>query len=183
MSAAGKSVVVIGGGLTGEDCVETAVLQGAREVHQLEILPKPPQKARGHAAQDPDQVSRRFCISTRAFVGRNGGLSELRAAKVRWIPTADGPAMRDEPDGDFTIKADMALLALGFDAAIDPRIAAQLNIALDAHGRAVLNNVHATSAAGVFVAGDAATGATYVATAIDSGRSGARAIDEFLKGQ
>ena len=179
VSAAGKSVVVIGGGLTGEDCVETALLQGATEVHQFEIMTQPPAKSNGHAEEPPANLTRRYGISTQGFMGTDGSLAAVQAAHVRWTSSPNGPAMQVLESSRFEVKADMAILAMGFEPAADEAIAAPLGLAVDARGRLVTTDM-ATSADGVFAAGDLAGGPSYVAKAIAAGRDAAVRIDKYL---
>ncbi|MBN1942890.1 MAG: FAD-dependent oxidoreductase, partial [Phycisphaerae bacterium] len=182
VDAKGKTVVVIGGGLTGEDCVETALKQGAAQVHQLEILPRA-QAAPGHAqtAEPGESVERHYEVATREFVGRDGRLTSLRAKRVKYVPSAHGLMRREIPGGELTIEAEVAILALGFEASIDPRIVEQLSLAVNEQGKVLVNESYATSVESVFAAGDAVTGPSYVATAIDSGRRAAVAIHAFLR--
>jgi len=176
----GKTVVVIGGGLTGEDCVETALLGGAVRVHQLEILPKGPEKAGGHVVEDDDRVSRRYCVSTQRFVpGQAGRVGSLHAAQVQWVPSAKGPVMQTVPESEFQLDADLVLLAVGFDPLPDEAIVQQMELPIDDRGRLVAREL-VVSNSGVFVAGDLANGASYVATAIDSGRQAAAKIETYL---
>ena len=180
ISARGKVVAVIGGGLTGEDCVQTALLQGAKEVHQLEILPRAAKSAQlEDQDHDPDTVTRRYCVSAREFPGDGRHVRELRAAMVQWPPSAKGPVMREIPGSDFRMKVDLVLLAMGFAPTVDASLAEDLHLETDAGGRIVIQN-YATSADGVFAAGDLVTGASYVVTAIDSGRRAATKIIEYL---
>jgi glutamate synthase (NADPH/NADH) small chain len=181
----GKVVAVIGGGETGNDCVETALLQGAKAVHQLEILPPPSPDRKALAAPRHEPMSgngvvkRRWAVATREFIAGNGRLSGLKAVEVQWMQSASGPRMKPRPETEFSLRADVALLALGFDAAVEPRLAEQFGLAVDARG-AVAATRHATSVPGVFVAGDLAKGASLVVTAIRSGRDAARKIGEYL---
>ena len=175
--ARGKAVVVLGGGETGSDCVETALAQGAREVHQFEILEE------SYANHDPthrkpENVHRRYCVATREFLGIDR-VNELIAAEVRWMQTATGVRMIEVPESRFNLGVDLVLLALGFDAEVDPDLADQLGLERDESGRAVVNDF-AAGTDGVFVAGDAATGASLVVTAIHTGRQAAEKIDRYL---
>ncbi|MFW6132609.1 MAG: FAD-dependent oxidoreductase [Planctomycetota bacterium] len=172
-----KSVVVIGGGETGNDCAEMALSQGAREVRQLEILP--PERVNGDATGPaPDGVRRQWCVATKAF---NGGeaLAELEAARVRWVRSASGDKPVEQPDTAFTVPADLAVLALGYEPEVDEDLTRQLGLRTDAEGRLEVTNC-ATSEPGVFVAGDLAEGASYIAQAIASGRRAARRINDYL---
>ena len=172
-----KIVAVIGGGLTGDDCVEMSLLNGAREVHQFEIMPK------GEIVSDPwahrdDAVVRRWCVATQAFGGSGEQVEELQAAQVQW----EGSSCKKMvvlPQTSFRMKAQVAVLAMGFNSVIDADVARQLNLRVDEDGKIVLDG-QATNIPGVFVAGDLAIGASYVASAIDSGRKAAKRIDKYL---
>ena len=182
---AGKTVAVIGGGLTGEDCVETAVMQGARQVHQLEIMPKAPEKAGGHMDQDGNGVVRQFCVSTRKLEGRDGQVRRLRATRVQWVPSAKGPVMQEISGGDIDLSVDVVLLAMGFDPVPDDKLVQQLCLAVDDRGKVIVQDhaasvTSAASGPGIFVAGDLIHGASYVATAINSGRQAAQRIEKYL---
>ena len=177
VSAKDKVVAVLGGGLTGADCVETALRQGAREVHQFEILPRPA-GGEGQSHGPSEKVHRRWCVATKQFGGQ-GRLTDLSGAAVQWLPSANGKTMREIPGSEFRMKVDLALLALGFDPVLEGPVAEQLGLARDARGAAVVQDC-ATSVPGVFAAGDLVTGASYVARAIDSGRKAAEKIDAYL---
>jgi glutamate synthase (NADPH/NADH) small chain len=179
ISAKGKVVAVIGGGLTGADCVEAALGQGAKMVHQFEILPRAADEARSTAVLPAAAVDRQWCVVTKQFGGDGTRIDEIRGAKVRWMYSDDGPVMRELPGSDFRVKVDLALLAMGFDPVVDADLATALHLATDGDGR-LATSASATSSPDVFVAGDVATGPAYVATAIASGRSAAEAIDAYL---
>ena len=208
----GKTVAVIGGGLTGEDCVEMALRCGAARVHQLEILPQPtvasePVTAGCHAsaidakchasaavgrsmssqdeatrppAPDGQKVIRRWSVATKAFAG-NGSVNELHGVQVRWSNTPAGKAASEIRGSEFRLAVDRVLLATGFDAAVDARLAAQLELPLTEAGRITAGDDGLTVATKVFLAGDLASGASYVAAAIASGRKAAEKINAFLK--
>ena len=173
-----KVVVVIGGGETGNDCVETALLQGASQVHQFEILAAE-QVTRDPMHEPARNVQRRWSMATKAINGNGAGF-ELVANEVRWIRSAAGLRMVDVPNTEFTMRADLALLALGYDAAPDALLAEQLGLELDQRGCLVTND-YATNVRGVFAAGDLVTGASLVASAVNSGRKAAQKIDDYLK--
>jgi indolepyruvate ferredoxin oxidoreductase len=174
----GKTVAVIGGGLTGEDCVETALRQGARKIYQFEILPA---GANQQAAHPPDPaVQRYWSVATKAFAGSGGRLAEVRAARVRWHSSSRGPIMKELPESEFGVRAEVALLAMGYEPVVEAEMARQLGLELDPRGRCVCRD-HATSAGGVFVAGDLAGEKAIVAAAIASGRRAARRIEDYLK--
>ncbi|MCJ7544499.1 MAG: FAD-dependent oxidoreductase, partial [Phycisphaerae bacterium] len=179
ISAKGKVVAVIGGGLTGADCVEEALVQGAKMVHQFEILPRAAAESRNTAVLPAAAVDRQWCVVTKQFGGDGDCINEIRGAKVRWLHSDGGPVMRELPGSDFRVKVDLALLAMGFDPVVDADLAAGLGLATDADGRIAATH-GATSSPDVFVAGDLAMGPAYVAAAIASGRDAAEAIDTYL---
>ncbi len=182
ISAKGKHVVVIGGGLTGGDCVETALAQGAKKVTQLEILPS---SAVSNAAAGPDElekkVERHWSVSTKAFKSNGSGLAGLECVKVQWIHSTEGRRMKELAGTEFKIKADLAILAMGFRPEVPPPVARQLGVELDKTGRVAAKNF-CTTAENVFAAGDAVSGPSYVITAIDSGRKAAEKINAYLAG-
>ena len=178
IDAAGKKVVVIGGGETGSDCVETALRQGAREVHQFEILPEQ-YVARDTTHAAPKGVSRQWCVTTKAFGAADRTLQSVTGAKVAWSETCSGKAPADVPNTEFSVPADLAVLALGFDPVVAPDIAGQLGLTVEDDGRVAATD-YATTVGGVFVAGDLATGPSLVAGAINAGRQAAARINEYL---
>ncbi|MDP6637165.1 MAG: glutamate synthase small subunit [Phycisphaerae bacterium] len=180
ISARDKSVVVIGGGDTGNDCVETALEQGAKSVVQLEILPE------DKVANDPthdnhasDRIDRRWLVQTREFHG-NDHLTEVAATEIQWTRRSDG---MNEPvavqGGDFTIPADIALLAVGFNRTVDENLAGQLGLTTDDDGGMFVER-YSTSVDGVFAAGDTVSGPALVVNAIRSGRKAAAQINSYL---
>jgi NAD(P)H-dependent glutamate synthase small subunit len=183
ISVKDKVVAVIGGGETGNDCVELACLQGAKEIHQLEILPEPSKRPVQFAAprEGPgNDVERRWSVATKRFAADGGHITGLQAVQVEWFDSIRGPIMREKPGSGFSVPVDLALLALGFDAEVDPQLAAQLCLEADPAGRAVVKDC-ATSVPGVFAAGDFAEGASLVVHAIRSGRKAAETIDKYLR--
>ena len=174
-----KTVVVIGGGLTGEDCVCAALMNGAKMVHQFEILPRPANYSPQHLTDEPDRVSRQWCVVTQAFDGTNDQLGEIHSSRVRWSSLGDGAVMKIAPESEFRTKADVALLAIGYDPVIDDDLANQLGLELGPDGRVICED-HSTNLEGVYVAGDLSAGSAFVASAIASGRRAARRIDGFL---
>ncbi len=184
LSARGKRVVVIGGGLTGEDCVEAALLDGALEVQQFEILPQSlaPAAAPADGGADDTRLRRRYCVSAQAIEGDGGRVARIRAARVKWTTGPQGRRARELPDGDFTSSADLVVLATGFERSVDPGLIEQLSLAADNEGRLTARD-NVTGVDGVFVAGDVLTGPAYVATAIASGRRAAERIDLYLSGR
>ena len=196
ISAAGKHVVVIGGGDTGSDCIGTSNRQGAASVTQLEILPKPPEhenkamvwpdwplKLRTSSSQE-EGCERDWAVLTKRALGSNGQVEALECVRVEWAQGPDGRwAMREMPDSEFQLKADLVLLAMGF---LGPRRAGmveQAGVALDPRGNVAANTLdYQTSVPKIFAAGDMRRGQSLVVWAIREGRQCARAIDEFLMG-
>ncbi len=181
ISAKGKVVVVLGGGETGNDCVETALAQGALDVHQWELLPADEVTADATHTRS-DGVQRRWSVATRSIAtgGAGGGSAlTLTAANVRWVHSANGLRMIEGADGEFSQGADLVLLALGYKATAPAAIVEALELETDDDGRLVLRD-GAAGRAGVFAAGDLASGASLVVNAMMSGRKIARTINDYL---
>jgi glutamate synthase (NADPH/NADH) small chain len=186
--AGGKHVVVIGGGDTGSDCIGTSHRQGALSVAQLEILPRPPDredklltwpdwplKFRTSSSQE-EGAERDFSVMTTKFSGENGRVTALHCVKV-------DKAMKPIPGSEFTIKADLVLLAMGFLGPVQAGMIKDLAVDLDKRGNVAADtNRYAASVPKVFACGDARRGQSLVVWAIREGRQCARAVDEFLMG-
>jgi glutamate synthase (NADPH) small chain len=190
INAAGKHVVVIGGGDTGSDCVGTSNRHGAASVTQFELLPKPPEaenkplvwpywptKLRTSSSHD-EGVSRDWSIATKEFIGDNGRLKALKCVRLDW----QGSKMTEVPGSEFEVKADVVFLAMGFTSPVSSMLDA-FGVAKDARGNAAADTEeYATSVGKVFAAGDVRRGQSLVVWAIREGRQCARAVDEFLMG-
>jgi glutamate synthase (NADPH/NADH) small chain len=189
--ATGKRVVVIGGGDTGSDCVGTSNRQGAASVVQLEIMPRPPEredkmltwpdwplKLRTSSSHE-EGVDRDWAVLTKRVAGEDGQVTGLECVRVEWT---DG-RMQEVPGSEFTIPADLILLAMGF---VGPRKAGlldQAGVALDARGNVAADTrAYATSEDKVFACGDMRRGQSLVVWAIREGRQCARSVDEALTG-
>ena len=171
VNAKGKNVLVIGGGDTGSDCIGTSHRQGALSVTQIEIMPQPPE---GHNPATPwpqwpivmkttssheEGCTRRWCLNSNKFIGKNGKVTGVEVEEVEWLPNPEGGRPTMKPTGKVeVIKAELVLLAMGF-----------------------LKPQHPEYAPNVFLAGDAASGASLVVRAIASGRQTAIKIDEYLE--
>lgn len=193
VTAKEKVVVVIGGGDTGSDCVGTARRQGAKKIYQLEILPKPPEsrppdtpwptwpRIMRTSSSHQEGCERLWSVSTKKLSGGAGIRAEkLHCCRVEWIKTPKGWKTKELPGTDFTIKADLVLLALGFTHVVHDRLIKSLDLKLDDRGNVHVNN-YQTSRPWVFAAGDTVNGASLVVRAINSGRKAAAAIDNYLK--
>jgi len=188
ITAEGKRVVVIGGGDTGADCIGTAFRQGARQVVQLEILPEPPPVrspstpwplwpyVRRDSSSHEEGAIRRWNVSTTAFAGENGRVCRVEAVQVRWEAGAQGgpPQPRAIAGSEFSLDADLVLLAMGFVSPGRCAIADDLGLKRDARGFVWRDDRHMTSMDGVFVAGDMHRGASLVVHAISDGVQTAR---------
>ncbi len=197
ITAEGKRVVILGGGDTGADCLGTAHRQGAEVVYQFELLPEPP------VSRDPNNPwpqwpvilrtsaahkeggLRDYNVSTKAFSGSNGKVQQLHAVRVDWSQPADngGPEMREVPGSEFSIDADLVLLAMGFLHPEHEGLLVELGVELDKRGNVKVERNKMTSVPGVFAAGDAARGQSLVVWAIAEGRDAARGIDLYLMGR
>lgn len=194
ISAEGKSVVIIGGGDTGADCLGTANRQGARVVHQFEIMPRPPAE---RAEQTPwptwplmyrsssaheEGVEQRYSVNTEEFVGIDGHVTHLRGHDV--IPKiVDGRPTFEKVEGShFELAADLVLLAMGFVGPEPGTIIEQLGIETDERGNVARDSNWATSVDGVFACGDMGRGQSLIVWAIAEGRSCAAAVDAELMG-
>jgi len=196
ISAAGKRVVIIGGGDTGADCLGTAIRQGATEIHQFEILPRPPD-ARVESMPWPTypmlyRVSsaheeggeRVYAVNTECFLGDDdGNLRGLRAHKVEQT-TVEGRMTFERVEGsDFELPCELVLLAMGFVGPQRPGLLEQLGVELNERGNVTRDETFRTNLANVFVCGDMGRGQSLIVWAIAEGRSCAAAVDAFLMGE
>ena len=193
LSAAGKHVIVIGGGDTGSDCVGTSNRHGAASVTQFEVMPQPPAvedrpltwpywplKLRTSSSHE-EGCTREFAISTKAFTGEKGKLKGLTTVQVQF----KAGQLVEVPGTEKHYPADLVLLAMGFVSPVAPVLEA-FGVEQDARGnaRATVDLIggYATNVAKVFAAGDIRRGQSLVVWAIREGRQAARAVDEFLMG-
>ncbi|WP_036286781.1 glutamate synthase subunit beta [Methylosinus sp. PW1] len=187
--ASGKHVVVIGGGDTGSDCIGTSVRQGALSVTQLEIMPRPPEKEaklvtwpdwplklRTSSSHD-EGSTREFAVMTREFIGADGAVTGLRCERV------DGK-LAAIPGSEFTLKADLVLLAMGFVSPVREGLLEKLAVALDPRGNVAADvKSYRSSREKVFACGDMRRGQSLVVWAIREGRQCAASVDAFLMGE
>jgi glutamate synthase (NADPH/NADH) small chain len=196
ITARGKRVIIIGGGDTGADCLGTAHRQGAASVRQLELLPAPPaERAPGNpwplwpnvfrtSSAHEEGGEREFCVSTKRFTGEDGRVQLLHLVRVDFVPGEDGrQQMREVPGSDFTLEADLVLLAMGFLGPEKDGMLAQLGLNMTPRGTVGTDQNRMTSVPGVFSAGDMARGQSLIVWAIAEGRQAARGIDGWLMGK
>ncbi len=196
LHAAGRRVVVIGGGDTGADCLGTALRQGARQVTQIEILPEPP-PVRSPATPWPlwpDRLrestshqeggQRLWSVRATEFVGVAGRVQQVRGIRVAW----HGPdgrrlaAPADVPGDEFVLEADLVVLAMGFVGPGANRLVTAAHLQTDARGFVCRDAQGMSSLPGVFVAGDMGQGPGLVVRAMADGRRVAGSIAAWLQG-
>ena len=191
LSAAGKDVIIIGGGDTSNDCLGTALRQGARSVTQLEIMPHPPAERPESqpwptypmifriSSANEEGGERVYAVNTTEFVGADGHVSGLRLVEVAGPETRFAPV----PGSARQIPAQLVLLAMGFLGPETAGVVDQLGVAVDERGNIVRDDSFGTSVPGVFACGDAGRGQSLIVWAIAEGRSCANGVDAFLTGE
>ena len=193
ITAAGKHVVVIGGGDTGADCVGNALREGAAAITQLELLPEPP----AHRADDrtpwplwPLKYRLSYAMEEARTVGRGeqdfsvvtthfAGDDQGRVSALHYAQAAAAPPFAAVPGTEGQLRADLVLLAMGF-LHPEPGLLDGLGVAKDKRGNAKAVRPYTTSVEGVFAAGDARRGQSLIVWAINEGRQCARMVDRFL---
>ena len=195
-SVKGKHVVIIGGGDTGADCLGTSHRQGAKAIHQFEIMPRPPDTRpdstpwptwplifRTSSAHE-EGGERVFSVNTECFLGDDdGNVRALRAHEVEQ-KFVDGRMTFEKVDGsDFELPAERVFLAMGFLGPQREGLLEELGVELNARGNVVRDDRWATNVHGVFVAGDMGRGQSLIVWAIAEGRAAAAAVDEWLMGE
>ncbi|WP_019201390.1 glutamate synthase subunit beta [Tsukamurella sp. 1534] len=186
-----KKVVIIGGGDTGADCLGTSLRQGAESVHQFEIMPVPPRE-RAESTPWPtyplmyrissaheEGGERVFSVSTEQFVGEDGKVTGLKAYEV----TMEAGKFEKVEGSDFTLEADLVLLAMGFVGPQRDDLLDKLGVEYSDRGNVARGDDFQSTVPGVFVAGDAGRGQSLIVWAIAEGRSAAAAVDRFLMGE
>jgi glutamate synthase (NADPH/NADH) small chain len=186
--ATGKNVIIIGGGDTGADCLGTSHRQKAAGVHQFEILPKPPEE-RAPATPWPmwplqlrtessheEGGLREWAVATVKFEGDAQG----NVKKLHGIRVGSAPKFTPMKGSEFTLDAELVLLAMGFTGPVKPGLIEQAGLTLDQRGNVSTENYQA-SIPGVFAAGDVRRGQSLVVWAIAEGRKAAEAADQYLR--
>ncbi|MFA5897516.1 MAG: glutamate synthase subunit beta [Hyphomicrobium sp.] len=193
ITAAGKHVVIIGGGDTGADCLGTAHRQGAVSVTQLELLPTPPDQ---RAADNPwplwpnifrtasaheEGGDRVYAVATTGLTGDDGGrVNALHGHKVSRVVSDSRVSFEPLPDSAFEMKADLVLLAMGFVGPEKSRLLTDLDVRFSDRGNVARDDQWMTNVPGVFAAGDMQRGQSLIVWAIDDGRRAAGAVDKYL---
>jgi glutamate synthase (NADPH/NADH) small chain len=192
ISAGGRSVVIIGGGDTGADCLGTAHRQKALSVHQLEIMPRPPDERaptnpwptwsnvfRVSSAHE-EGGERVYSVSTERFVGDDAG--NVRALLAHQVRMVDGRFERVEGT-DFELPCELVLLAMGFVGPEKEGLLEGLGVEFDPRGNVARDDAYMTSVPGVFACGDMGRGQSLIVWAIAEGRSCAAGVDRLLMGE
>lgn len=202
VSAAGKDVIVIGGGDTGTDCVATSLRHGCYTVNQFELVPMPPEQ---RAADNPwpqwaqvysldygqkeakavhGRDPRTYSILTKAFIDDgHGNVCGLKTVEVAWEETAHGRVFHEVEGSEKEWPADLVLIAIGFRGP-ENRMLEQLNIECDANTHVhTESGCYQTNVNKVFAAGDMRRGQSLVVWAINEGRGVAREVDQYLMGE
>ena len=192
LNAKGKKVIILGGGDTGADCLGTAIRQGASEITQIEIMPRPaderpsnqpwptyPMVYRVSSAHE-EAGDRLYSISTEEFLGDKDG--NLRALKIVETEFVNGK-FEKVAGTEREIQADMVLLAMGFTGPEENTLIKEFGVEIESRGNIKRDENFMTTVEGVFVAGDAGRGQSLIVWAIAEGRSAAAYVDRFLMGQ
>jgi len=197
ITAEGKRVAIIGGGDTGADCLGTVIRQGAKEVYQIELMPKPPLERdeltqpwptypmilRTSSAHEEGGI-REWSINTKWFEGdEHGNVKRLHAVRLEWYTDSSGRRQfREIPGSEFSLEVDLVLLAMGFLHPQHDGLLDSLGVEYDERGN--VKTIHyATSVPGVFAAGDMRRGQSLIVWAISEGREAAHYVDKYLMGR
>jgi glutamate synthase (NADPH/NADH) small chain len=195
LDAAGRRVVILGGGDTGSDCLGTALRQRAKSVVQVELLPAPPAvRAAGNpwpkwplvfrtSSSQEEGGERAFAMLTKRLSGTDGRLEALHAVQVE-VHRDPGalPRIVEVPGSETTMEVDLLVLAMGFTGPEPGKLVEELGVKLSPRGTVQVDARFATSADGVFCAGDASRGASLIVWALSDGREAAKAVDAYLSG-
>ncbi|MCL6474442.1 MAG: glutamate synthase subunit beta [Firmicutes bacterium] len=197
ITAEGKRVAIIGGGDTGADCLGTVIRQGAKEVYQIELMPKPPLERdeitqpwptypmilRTSSAHEEGGI-REWSINTKWFEGdEHGNVRRLHAVRLEWYTDSSGRRQfREIPGSEFSLDVDLVLLAMGFLHPQHDGLLDSLGVEYDERGNVKTIN-YATSVPGVFAAGDMRRGQSLIVWAISEGREAAHYVDKYLMGR
>ena len=189
--ATGKHVVIIGGGDTGADCLGTSHRQKPKSIRQYEILPCPPAERAPHTPWPlwPLQLrvegaheeggERDWAVATTRLTGdEQGNVKHLHGVRI-----GPPPNFEPIPGTEFTVEADLVLLAMGFTGPVRNGMLEQLDVVLDARGNVQTDANSMSSVAGLFAAGDMRRGQSLVVWAIAEGRRTAASVDAYLRSE
>lgn len=192
INARDKHVVIIGGGDTGADCLGISIRQGAKQVSQLELMPRPPESRnsqmpwpywpmllRTNTAHE-EGGNRKWSIATKHFSGENGVVNKIHCIRLDWVKENNRMVMREIPGSDFVIKSDLVLFAMGFLHPDHTGMIESFDLEKDERGN-VKAKSNQTNQSNIFTAGDMHTGQSLVCRAISDGRQAAAAIDKYLR--
>jgi glutamate synthase (NADPH) small chain len=192
ITAAGKRVIVVGGGDTGMDCISNSHREGATSVVMLDVYmalpqdgsdprhpwPLPPKRTQSTYALD-EGGKRRWGTEVTGFGGRDGQVSHVYARKVTGTSSRD---LTPVPGSEFVLEADLVLIAIGFAGPDRAGAVEQLELELDRRGNVRTEQTYRTSTPGVYACGDARIGQSLIVTAIAEGRKCARVVNKDLGG-
>ncbi len=190
--AKNKNVVVIGGGDTGSDCIGTANRQGAKSVTSLELMPQLPKQRRKEnpwpqwafidrtSTSHEEGCKKYFSVLTKKITGKNGKIKKLHLVNVEFVKENGNRIIKEVKGTDFTVDADLVLLAMGFLGPRKNKLLTELNIVLDERGNIKTDRNNMTNISGLFAAGDMRRGQSLVVWAIHEGRKAAANINKYL---
>lgn len=191
INANGKKVVVVGGGDTGVDCVESANRQDALEIYQIELIPFETSHSTQPGPQDTTILRaselqekncvRKWNILTKKFIGENGRVTGIEAVEIEWVQdTAGRIGFSEKANSTFVIPCELALIAVGFVSPGNDELLQNSSVVLNQLGFVEVDENNMTGQEGVFCAGDMANGSSLVIKAIDSGLQTAKSVAKFL---
>ena len=195
ITAAGKRVVILGGGDTGADCLGNVLRERCASVLQWELLPRPPDSRadanpwpawpvimRTSSAHEEAGEVRDYSIETTSLSGHDGAVTRLNAVRVEQKVVDGRPQFVHRAGTEFSVDVDLVLLAMGFVHPVHTGLLAQLGVEHDPRGNVAVDDDYQSSVPGVFAAGDAHRGASLIVWAITEGRQAARGVDRVLMG-
>jgi len=195
ISAKDKNVIVIGGGDTGSDCIGTANRQGAKSVLNLELLTQPPVERSDEnpwpqwaliertSSSHEEGVEKMFSVMTKKFTGDNGSVKKLHGIELKFgerDPITGRKPINEILGSEFTLNADLVLLAMGFTGPVKNNLVNELDIELDKRNNIKTDEHRMTNIPGIFAAGDMRMGQSLVVWAINEGREAAQHVDKYI---
>ena len=196
INAKDKNVVIIGGGDTGADCLGTSIRQNAKNIIQIEILPRPPIERNEDnpwpnwpmifksSSAHEEGGERDYNILTKSFISdSSNNVKQLECVRVEWIQESNKKIMKEIPNSNFKIEAELVLIAMGFTNPQHEGLLNDLKLNYDDRGNVKANEKMQSNIDKIFTCGDMHRGQSLVVHAIASGRKCARNIDVFLEGK